>query len=72
MKLSSRPFAFTSYKAFSKNKKRSGSSLPVSFSARFLIKNIFLLLNSINRSNFVVQLPLIYQILSNIIIAIFG
>ena len=54
MKLNSRPFAFTSYKAFSKNKKRSGSSLPVSFSARFLIKNIFLLLNSINRSNFVV------------------
>ena len=33
LKLSFRPFTFTSYKAFLKNKKRSGNSLPVSFSA---------------------------------------
>ena len=33
LKLSSRPFAFTSYKTFSKNEKRSGTSLPASFSA---------------------------------------
>ena len=33
LKLSSRPFAFTSYKAFSNKEKRSGTSLPASFSA---------------------------------------
>ena len=33
LKLSCRPLAFTSYKAFFKNKKRSRTSLPVSFSA---------------------------------------
>ena len=32
-KLSCRPLAFTSYQAFSKNKKRSETSLPVSFFA---------------------------------------
>ena len=32
-KLSYRPLAFTSYEAFSKNKKRSGTSLSTSFSA---------------------------------------
>ena len=44
LKLSSRPLAFTSYKAFSKNKKRSGTSLPASFSAWFLKKNIFIII----------------------------
>ena len=38
--LSCRPLAFTSYKAFLKNKKRSGTSLPTSFSAWFFKKNI--------------------------------
>ena len=33
LKLSSRPLAFTSYKVFLKNKKRSGTSLPASFFA---------------------------------------
>ena len=40
LKLSSKPFAFTSYKAFSKNKKRSGTGIPASFSAWFSMKNI--------------------------------
>ena len=40
LKRSCRTLAFTSYKAFSKNKKRSGTNLPVSFSAQFLKKNI--------------------------------
>ena len=39
-KLSCRPVAFTSHKAFLKNKKRSGTSLLTSFSAWFLKKNI--------------------------------
>ena len=42
--LSSRPFAFTSYKAFLKNKKRSETSLPTSFPAWFLKKSISLVL----------------------------
>ena len=33
LKLSCRPLAFTPYKAFLKNKKRSKTSLPASFSA---------------------------------------
>ena len=33
LKLSCSPFAFTSYKAFLKNKKRSETSLPAAFSA---------------------------------------
>ena len=40
LKLSCRPFAFTSYKAFLKNNKGSGTSFLASFSARFLKKNI--------------------------------
>ena len=41
LKLSCRPFAFTTHKAFFKNKNRSGTSLTASFSAWFLKKNIF-------------------------------
>ena len=33
LKISYKPLDFTSYKAFLKNKKRSGTSLPASFSA---------------------------------------
>ena len=47
-----RPPALTSYKAFLKNKKRSGTSLSVSFSAWFLKKNIFSCY--INWPNFIV------------------
>ena len=41
LKLSGNLIAFTSYKAFLKNKKRSGTSLPGLLSARFLKKKIF-------------------------------
>ena len=44
LKLSCRPLAFTSNKAFLKNKKRSGTSPPASFSVRFLKKNISLVI----------------------------
>ena len=44
LKLSCRPLAFTSSKAFLKNKKRSGTSLPASFFAWFLKKNIYLVI----------------------------
>ena len=44
LKLCLKPLAFTSYKAFLKNKKRPGTSLPVSFSAWFLKKNISLVI----------------------------
>ena len=40
MKLSSTPIAFISYKAFLQNKKRSGTSLPASFSIWFVKKNL--------------------------------
>ena len=61
-KLSCRSLAFTSCKAFSKNKKRSGTSLPGSLSAWFWRK-IFLLLYSINWPNFIVWLLLLREIL---------
>ena len=44
LKLSWRPLAFTSYKAFLKNRKRSGISLRTSFSAWFLKKNLSLVI----------------------------
>ena len=44
LKLSCRAFTFTSYKAFLKSKKRSGNSLPASFSAWFLKKNIYIVI----------------------------
>ena len=43
-KPSCKPFAFISYKVFLKNKKTSGTSLPVSFSAWFLKKYVFLVM----------------------------
>ena len=42
LKLSFRPLAVPPYKAISKTKMRSGASLPASFSALFLNKNICL------------------------------
>ena len=44
LKLSCRQLAFTSYKAFLKNKKRSRTSLPASYSASFLKQNIYLVI----------------------------
>ena len=44
LKLSCRSLGFTSNKAFLKNKKKFGTSLPVSFSAWFLKKNISLVM----------------------------
>ena len=44
LKLSSRPLPFTSYKAVLKHRKKSGTSLPVSFPACFLKKNISLVI----------------------------
>ena len=44
LKLNCWPFAFTSYMAFSKNKKRSCTSLSASFSAWFLKKNTFVVI----------------------------
>ena len=41
LKLSCGSLAFTSYKTFLKNKKRSGTSLPASFSGLFFLKKIF-------------------------------
>ena len=43
-KFSWRPPGFTSYKTFLKNKKRSGTSLPTSFSTWFLKKNIYIVI----------------------------
>ena len=59
MKLSSRPFAFTSSKAFLKNRKRSGTSFLVSFSAWYL---------DITRPNSIAWLPLLSEILGNMCI----
>ena len=44
LKLSCRPLASTSYKGFLKNNGRSGTSLPASFFAWFLMKNISLII----------------------------
>ena len=60
--------AFSSYRFFLGNKRRSGSSLPFSFSAWFWRK-ILLMLCSINWPNFIVWLPLIFEILGNTCIA---
>ena len=45
LKLSCRPPAFTSNKAFLKNKKRSGTSLPAIFFALFLKRKMSLFMN---------------------------
>ena len=60
---------FTSYKAFSKNKKRSGISIPVRLSAYFLKKNISLVIFYYFR-NFNISLSLLREILSNMRVAI--
>ena len=57
-----RPLAFTSYKAFLKNKKRPGTGLSASFSAWFFWGRIFFFL--------IVWLSLFHEILSNMFIVI--
>ena len=72
LKLRSRPLDFTSYKAFLKNKKRSGTS-PLIFCLIFCMifkENIFFLLHSITLPNFIVWLPLLREILGNMCIVI--
>ena len=44
LKLSCKPLAFTSCKAFLKNKKKSGTSPLAPYSALFLKKNIYLVI----------------------------
>ena len=56
--------ALTSYKAFLKNKKRCGTSLPISF--LIFEKKMFLKLYSINWSNFTVWLLLFYEKLGTV------
>ena len=64
LKLSCKPPAFTSNKALLKNEKRSGTSLPASFSAQFFFKKI-MSLYSFNWPNCIVWLPLLCGILDN-------
>ena len=70
LKLSGRPLDIISYKAFLKNKKRSGTSHPVSFSAWFFKKDVFLVIYSINWPNFIVWLPLLREIMPKMCIVI--
>ena len=65
LKLSCRPFSFTSYKVFLKNKKRSGTSFVTSFSLLFLRKFISHVIVC-----FIVWLSLLLEILGNINIVI--
>ena len=44
IEINCKPLTFTSHKAFLKNKKRSGTSLPASFSAWLFKKNIYLVI----------------------------
>ena len=67
LKLSCRPLAFASYKAFLNHKKK--DSLPASFSAWFLKKNIALLY-PITWPNFIVWLPLLREVLGNMCVII--
>ena len=46
LKVSGRPLAFTSYEAFLKNIKRSGTSVSVTFPTWFLTKNYFVMFYS--------------------------
>ena len=62
------PLAFTSYKAFQKEKRLELVSLP-HFLHNFFRK-IFLMLYSVNRPNLIVSLPLILEILGNMCIVI--
>ena len=68
LKLKCWPLMFILYKGYLKNKKRSGTSFPISCFACFLTK-IFLMLYFIIWPNFIVRLPLLLEILGNMCIA---
>ena len=71
LELSSTLPAFTSCKTFLKNKKRSGTSLPVSFLAWFLKKSISVVIfYYLTWPSFNVWLPLLREILGNMYIVI--
>ena len=67
LKLSCWPRAFTFYKTFLKNKKKSGTSLPTCYPAWFL-KKIFLTLHFVNCPNLIPWLLLLPEILDNMCI----
>ena len=69
LKLSCRPTAFTSYKAFLKYKTRLGTSISPPY-VHDVWRKIFLLLHSTDWPNFIVWLPLLREILDNICITI--
>ena len=69
IELSYKPFAFTSYKVFLKNKESSGNSLPALFSVWFLKENISVVY-SITWPNLNVWLPLPRGIMGNMCIVI--
>ena len=62
LKISCKPNTFSSSKAFSKNKNRSGTSLPVLFSA-WILKEKIIWLYYINWPSFIVWLSLLREIL---------
>ena len=66
LELRCRLLAFTSYNAFFKTKKNSGTSLPSSFSAGFLKKNISHVTCFIDCPSVIVWLPLVFEILDHV------
>ena len=69
LKLRCRPLLFVSFKAFSKNKKRSGTSLPLIFAALFLRKayiSRYILLPD----HFIIWLPLLLERFVNMCTAV--
>ena len=64
------PPSFTRYKAFLKNKKRSGTSRSASFSVRFLKKNKFSYILLTDQISFF-WLPLARAILINMLLQLF-
>ena len=69
MKLRCRPLLFISFKAFSKNKKRSGNSLPPLFAALFLRK-AYILRCILLPDHFIIWLPLLFEMSVNMCIVI--
>ena len=69
LKLSCKQISFTSHKAFLKNKRDLEIVCLPHFLHEFWIK-IFLFLYSVNGQNFIVQLPLLCEILANMCVVI--
>ena len=70
MKLSCRPLAFTSHKAFLKSKKRSRTSLPVFIFCMIIEEIPISLAIPIKWSNFITWLSLLCEILDDMCIVI--